>query len=342
LTGVIDSVNAISLQASVDLLAAYNQLNSAIPTFFPAVVLGNGQVLDSGVYLIGAATSLNLRLTLDAQGDPSAVFIIQITGAFSTNAGSSVALINGASACNVFWKVEGAFSMAAGSTMRGTVITNNAAISMTPGDTLEGRALSTTGAIALNGVVAVNGCGAFMILPLTVMSFTGACQSQDVLLQWSTATATNINYFTVERSADGIKWLTVGSVEGAGSSTFQPTYSLTDNSVNQGISYYRLKQTYIGGMSTYGTVIIVQKCGSDAVEKVTIYPNPCIGKFTLAFAGDKSQVDGTEIFNAQGGKVYESTGYQSNFDLSNAPPGMYFVQIHMYSKNITQKIIVER
>src|SRR4029077_20198097 len=107
----------------------------------------------------------NLNLTLDGQGDPDAVFIFQINGAFSTNTLSKVMLINGASPCNVFWKIEGALSMAAASTMRGTVIVNNAAISMASGDTLEGRALSTTGAVAVDGVLANVGCG-FIALPI--------------------------------------------------------------------------------------------------------------------------------------------------------------------------------
>ena len=64
-------------------------------------------------------------------------------------------------ACNVFWKVEGAISIATGSFMRGTFIANNAAFSMAVGDTLEGRAFSTTGAIAIDGTLAYlpKGCG---------------------------------------------------------------------------------------------------------------------------------------------------------------------------------------
>jgi len=341
LVGVTDSVNAVSAQAAVDLLIAYTQLSLAIPTFFPAVLLGNGQVLHPGVYLIGAATTLNLGLTLDAQGNPNAVFIIQITGAFSTTAGSSVTLVNGASACNVFWKVEGAFSMAVGSTMRGTVVVNNGAISMTPGDTLEGRALSTTGAIAVSGIVATNGCAPFITLPVDLISFTGACECQKVVLQWSMASGTNIDCFTVDRSLDGVKWLEVGRVE-ADSSYPQPTYSFMDSSVSLGTSYYRLKQTHIGGLNTYGSVITVQQCSSDAEENIILYPNPSSGKFMLMFTGDKSQVYSTEVFNAEGAKVYESRGFQSTLDLSNAPSGVYFAQIHLYTRNIVKKIVVEK
>ncbi|OFY84793.1 MAG: hypothetical protein A3F72_05915 [Bacteroidetes bacterium RIFCSPLOWO2_12_FULL_35_15] len=149
----------VSAQCATDLLAAYNQLNSAVPTYFPAPLLGNGQILIAGVYSISGASTLNLDLTLNGQNNPNAVFIFQISGPLSTNANSKVKLINGALACNVFWKVEGLVSMASGTTMRGTVIANNAAIEMNTNDTLEGRALSTAGAVTINGILAYTPIG---------------------------------------------------------------------------------------------------------------------------------------------------------------------------------------
>ncbi len=159
--GVMDNNNAASAQCSTDLLIAYNQLNSDVPTFFPAPTLGNGDTLVAGVYSITSASTLNLKLFLNAKGNPNAVFIFQIKGSFSANASSKIILVNGALACNVFWKVEGLVSMASGTTMRGTVIANNAAIKMNTGDTLEGRALSTDGAVTVNGILAYTpiGCG---------------------------------------------------------------------------------------------------------------------------------------------------------------------------------------
>ncbi len=151
-----------STQASVDLLVAYGNINAAIPTFFPAPLLGNGQILNAGVYAITAPTiTLNNNLTLDAQNNPGAIFIIQLNGAFNTNANSQVILANGAQACNVFWKVEGLVDMATGTSMKGTLIVNNAAINMNTGVTLEGRALTTAGAITVDGLLAYTprGCG---------------------------------------------------------------------------------------------------------------------------------------------------------------------------------------
>jgi hypothetical protein len=164
--GVMHDNDGASAQCTADLLIAYNQLNSTVPNYFPASLLGNGQILNAGVYYRSDETTLNLDLYLDAQGNADAVFIFQIQGAFSTFANSKIKLINGAQACNVFWKVEGLVSMASGTTMRGTIIANNAAINMNTGDTLEGRAMSTTGAVTADGILAYTpiGCGSPVLM----------------------------------------------------------------------------------------------------------------------------------------------------------------------------------
>ncbi|MBC7861551.1 MAG: DUF3494 domain-containing protein [Bacteroidia bacterium] len=159
--GVMHDGDGASAQCAADLLIAYNQLAATTATFAHAPLLGNGEILVPGVYALTGSSTMNLDLVLDGQGDSNAVFIFKMAGSFSANASSKVKLINAALACNVFWKVEGLVSMASGTTMRGTIIANNAAINMSTGDTLEGRALSTAGAVTVDGVLAYTptGCG---------------------------------------------------------------------------------------------------------------------------------------------------------------------------------------
>jgi len=159
--GNMQDNNLVSQLAAADLLIAYNQLNALSPNFFPSALLGNGASLNAGTYFINGEAVLAGNLILNGQGNPNALFVFQIQGAFSTNALSEVTLINGAKACNVFWKVEGLVDMATGTKMKGTVVANNAAILMAIDSTLEGRLLSTTGAITVNGIDAELplGCG---------------------------------------------------------------------------------------------------------------------------------------------------------------------------------------
>jgi hypothetical protein len=157
--GVMHNNDGATLTAANDLLSAYQQLDTTTANFFIAPLLGNGDTLAPGVYSISGNTTANLILNLNAGGNPNAVFIFQIAGTFSLNALAQINLINGAMACNVFWKVEGLVSLAPNATMRGTIIANNAAININSGVTLEGRALSTAGAISVNGVLAYTPVG---------------------------------------------------------------------------------------------------------------------------------------------------------------------------------------
>jgi hypothetical protein len=193
--GVMNDLNAASAQCKTDLLTAYNQLKADVPTFTHAPLLGNGDTLIPGVYSITGASTLNLKLYLNAQGNANAVFVFQMSAPFSTNALSKIMLINGALACNVYWKVEGLVSMATGTSMKGTVIANNAAIKMTTGDTLEGRALSTAGAVSINGIFAYTpvGCGSPTLTGPTAPTLTAsACYA--IFSSNGSVTNTGITY----------------------------------------------------------------------------------------------------------------------------------------------------
>ncbi len=159
--GVMHDADGTTANAAAALTIAYNQLDAAIPNFFPASLLGNGQVLVAGTYAIGESATLDNMLTLDGEGDENAVFIFQIQGSFSSSAGSQVLLANNALACNVFWKIEGLVDLATNTEMKGTIVANNAAIILNSGASLEGRALSTTGAVTVAGVTVTTplGCG---------------------------------------------------------------------------------------------------------------------------------------------------------------------------------------
>lgn len=94
-----------------------------------------------------AALALTGTVTLDAEGNPDAIFIFQTDAAFDTAAGSSVILANGAQAANVYWVVVGAAGTGAGTTMCGTIMARGA-ITLGAGTALTGRALSR-GAVTL-------------------------------------------------------------------------------------------------------------------------------------------------------------------------------------------------
>ena len=158
--------NSITAQATQDLLAAYNQLFNMVatntthpPTF------GNGEIITSGVYEIASAASMGGNLYLDAAGDASKVFIFKINGAFTSTAASAIYLLNGASACNIFWITEGAIGLGASTQMVGTLLAHNGANSIGANCTLQGRAFSTSGAVAVNTITNSIPSGCTLQLP---------------------------------------------------------------------------------------------------------------------------------------------------------------------------------
>ncbi len=147
--GLRASAPISTVQAVDDLGIAYSSLTALSATNTThGLIFGNGEVLLPGVYDLGAATSIAGNLTMDAAGDTNALFVIRVTGALTSGAGTTVNLVNGAKASNIFWIADGAISLAANTTMKGTMISNNAAISAATGADLEGRMFSTTGAVS--------------------------------------------------------------------------------------------------------------------------------------------------------------------------------------------------
>lgn len=147
--GQIHVADPVTAQAAVDVDAAYMQLDGLPCGAVIGTTLGNNQTLMPNIYCLGAASVINGDLILDGQCDPNALFIFQIDGALSTNVSARVILINSASICNVYWQVNGAFSLGDNSVFRGTLI-GNGAISLLQGSSLLGRGLSRAGAIELH------------------------------------------------------------------------------------------------------------------------------------------------------------------------------------------------
>lgn len=107
INGQTHVADAASLAAANDLIIAYNSLIGMPCGAVLSVGLGNGQTITPNTYCIGAASTLNGNLNLDAGGDPDAIFVIKIDGAFATGVASNVILTNGANLCNVYWQING-------------------------------------------------------------------------------------------------------------------------------------------------------------------------------------------------------------------------------------------
>ena len=149
LNGALHATDAVAEQAKVDLVTAYNDAAGRTPVTTVATELG-GQTLTAGVYNSASGTfQITGTLTLDAQGDPNATFVFQMASTLVTAPASSVNVINGGTACNVYWQVGSSATLGTASTFRGTIMALTS-ISLTTGATIEGRALARNGAVTMD------------------------------------------------------------------------------------------------------------------------------------------------------------------------------------------------
>ncbi|MFC4536496.1 ice-binding family protein [Sphaerisporangium dianthi] len=161
-TGTIHAADATAAQAQADLTTAYTDAAGRTPTATVATQLG-GTTLTPGVYNSAAGTfAITGNLTLDAQGDPTAVFIFQAASTLITASAGTVTLTGGAQAHNVFWQVGSSATLGTDSSFAGNILALTS-ITLTTGTSLTGRALARNGAVTLDTNAIVKPTGALFI-----------------------------------------------------------------------------------------------------------------------------------------------------------------------------------
>lgn len=163
-THAADAVAALAQNATT---AAYNNLASqACNTTFGVPTDLAGMTLVPGVYCFSSSAALNGALTLNAQGDPNAVWVFKIASTLITGSNASVVTINGGQQCNVFWQVGSSATIGTGTSFAGNILALTS-ITLTTNATLSGRALAQNGAVTLDSnVVSIAACGVPPVTPI--------------------------------------------------------------------------------------------------------------------------------------------------------------------------------
>ena len=189
-------------------------------------------------------------------------------------------------------------------------------------------------------------------LPIELVSFTAVVNENNyVTLQWETASESNNDFFSIERSSNGIDFEEIMTISGAGNSSTPLFYNALDNNPEEGISYYRLKQTDYDGRYEYFQIITVE-INQSTSPTVNIYPNPTTGAIINVQANN---VDDEEILivlsNVMGQIVYSKIAVQNNGSVITAlipsgilTPGIYIVSgVSKFHKELfREKLVVEK
>jgi ELWxxDGT repeat protein len=175
-----------------------------------------------------------------------------------------------------------------------------------------------TGITSFSPFGILNNAGA---LPLRFISFTAQkCNSNNVCLNWHTASEINVSHFIVERSLDGQLYTPVTTV--AAQNGLTNNYVFTDDIALLQYSskiYYRIKQTDADGKSSFSNVQVIKA----DINKIEIYPNPVADRLYFA---NWQQIKTIQLFSADGKLLQVVFSNQNYIDVKTLPNGTYFIK----------------
>ncbi len=178
-------------------------------------------------------------------------------------------------------------------------------------------------------------------LPVTLLFFHGTQQSNNVVLNWATASELNFDHFEVEYSFDGVNFHIIRSVEGNGTSNKRHEYSVRHEDPFIGSNYYRLKSVDFDGFTQYFPVVSVSFIGE---KGLSIYPNPSEGtslNFDINFSPAENSL--LSIYDCMGLEIGNYSIKDTRSTLSFGIPlrsGVYYAKIRSNEFVKTSKFLV--
>lgn len=185
------------------------------------------------------------------------------------------------------------------------------------------------------------------ILAVQLSSFSGIAMPQKNIVQWTTQSEIENDYFEVQRSFDGKHFVPLGKVKGAGTSNNEHSYSYIDDEIRVGECYYRLKQVEFDGTTQFSDNILLERT-AQGNGIIAVYPNPAANKLIVELQYEiANEATLVVITNLQGKtiqtKEIQQKGYhQLYFDVSALENGMYFVRWLNKNGMSSQKTFIKR
>lgn len=185
----------------------------------------------------------------------------------------------------------------------GINLTVNSTISFGTNNVTTSTAFVHTAGTLISGTVSLA-----VTLPIELTSFIIKNFENSRVISWETATETNNDFFTLERSIDGKTWEEIYTCKGVGTSTIQHHYTYTDlEKLNEIYIYYRLKQNDFNGDYSYSDIKTIGNTIS-IKSSISLYPNPYNGK-SMNISGLTGKLAVTMIYDAMGNLISYFTSY---------------------------------
>ncbi len=185
------------------------------------------------------------------------------------------------------------------------------------------------------------------VVPVELTSFSANVNNGNVVLNWTTATELNNQGFEVERKiADG-QFITIGHVQGNGTTTETKEYSFTDANAQIGNYTYRLKQVDFNGTFEYSNEIFVDVTAPLEFTLDQNYPNPFNPTTTINFSIAEPSFVKLAVYNLLGEEVkvlknenMSAGTFNVSFDAASLPSGMYLYKIETAKYSSVRKMML--
>ena len=180
-------------------------------------------------------------------------------------------------------------------------------------------------------------------LPVQLIEFKAECDNRKTVLNWTTASETNNEFFTLEKTMDGKFYETVGKITGAGNSTCLLNYELTDLTDNYSTTYYRLKQTDYDGKFEYSNLVSSDCFISQSID-MNVNSDKETGKIHVGFFDGEENKYQLYISDYLGRSIIEehvfsNQGINNFYFQINPAPGIYFIRLTNEKSQLHKKII---
>jgi len=183
-------------------------------------------------------------------------------------------------------------------------------------------------------------------IPVELISFSASVKENSITLSWSTATETNNRGFEIQRQDGSTTYLTIGFIQGKGTSTEVQSYSFVDENLTSGKYSYRLKQIDFDGRFEYSNVVNINIGTPLSFELSQNYPNPFNPTTTINFTLPEKTNVILKVYNILGSQVAQvlnevkdAGSYSINFNAAGLASGIYIYKISNGSgKEVSRKM----
>jgi photosystem II stability/assembly factor-like uncharacterized protein len=186
------------------------------------------------------------------------------------------------------------------------------------------------------------------IVPVELKSFNYELESNNILLKWSTASELNNLGFEIQRSLDGNEFISIGFINGNGTTSEPKEYIYGDENLEQGMYEYRLIQTdYDGSKRNIGEIEVFINEVPNTFNLEQNFPNPFNPSTTIKFSIPEQRHIKLKVYDLLGrvvstivDEILDAGFYQKVFDASNLGSGIYFYSLSTDNNTITKKMLL--